>query len=162
MYIPFEEMPDTARVWVYQSNRKFSPEDLNYITERLTAFCNVWNTHGNLMPTSFDLPYEQFIVLAVDEAQLGASGCSIDSSVKVLKEIESELGLDLLDHGKVSFVNEGEVVNSKLPEVKNHIESGNLKEETPVFNPVVNRKVDLSEKWLIPAGDSWLKRYFIN
>jgi len=162
MYLPFNEMPDTARVWIYQSSRKFTPEEKHYIIQKIKDFCNKWNTHGILMPTSFELLYDQFIILAVDEADLGASGCSIDSSVRTLREIEQQLGVNLLDQGKISFINEGNVVISKLQEIKNYILAGNLVEETPVFNPLVNKKEDLTNNWLIPAKDSWLKKYFVN
>ena len=162
MYLPFQEMPDTARVWIYQSDRKFNPEELEFIKEKLAAFCDQWNTHGRLMPTSFDLQYDRIIILAVDEANLGASGCSIDSSVKVLRDIEQKLQVNLLDQGKVSFINEENIVTSKLQELKKHVETGNLKEETPVFNPLVSKKQDLSDSWLIPAKDSWLKKYFLH
>src|SRR5690606_30441109 len=162
MYLPFNEMPETARVWIYQSSRKLTPEEKNYILQKLKGFCNQWNTHGMLMPTSFELLYDQFIILAVDEAGLGASGCSIDSSVRTLREIEQQLDVNLLDQGKISFINEGNVVISKLQEIKNYIQAGNLREETPIFNPLVNKKEDLSNKWLIPAKDSWLKKYFVN
>lgn len=162
MYIPFERMPETARIWIYQSTRRFSTEEKEFVTERLTAFCNQWNTHGALIPSSFDIQYDQIIILSVDESRLGASGCSIDSSVRTLREIEQKLEVNLLDQGKVSFINKGNVVTSKFQEIKDYIQAGNLQEETPVFNPMVQKKEDLVENWLIPAKDSWLKKYFLN
>lgn len=162
MYLPFQEMPEAARIWIYQADRKFDAEEIAFIKEKLTSFCDQWNTHGASMPTSFDLQYDRIIILAVDEAGLGASGCSIDSSVRVLRDIEQQLNVNLLDQGKVSFINEDRVITSKLPELKNHVDSGNLHKETPVFNPLVNKKRDLSDKWLIPAKDSWLKKYFVH
>ncbi|MBD8488428.1 hypothetical protein IFO69_06680 [Echinicola sp. CAU 1574] len=162
MYLPFEEMPDSARVWVYQGNRKFNKEEIDLISSRLTAFCNQWNTHGNLMPTSFDIKYDQFIILSVDESQLGASGCSIDSSVQTLRELDQVLQANLLDQGKVSFVHQDEVTISSLGEIKEYIQSGALTSTTKVFNPVIQKKEDLNSKWIIPAGESWLNRYFNN
>jgi hypothetical protein len=162
MYIPFKEMPETARIWIYQSNRKLNKEEKEFLMGKLTAFCDQWNTHGALMPSSFDLLHDQFIILAVDESKLGASGCSIDSSVRTLREIEQRLGVNLLDQGKISFIEDGNVITSKLQEIKEYIHGGNLKEETPVFNPMINKKEDLSEKWLIPANESWLKKFFVN
>ena len=162
MYIPFEEMPNTARVWVYQSTRKFSPEEKELVAGKLSQFCRNWNTHGNSMPSSFDIQYEQIIILSVDESQLGASGCSIDSSVRTLREIEQQLDLNLLDQGKVSFIDHGNVITGKFQEIKDFIRSGNLTEDTTVFNPMVTRKEDLEKKWLIPARESWLNKYFVH
>lgn len=161
MYIPFEEMPNTARVWVYQSTRKFSPQEKELVVSKLSQFCRQWNTHGNSMPSSFNIQYDQIIILSVDESNLGASGCSIDSSVRTLREIEQQLDLNLLDQGKVSFIDRGNVITGKFQEIKDFIRSGNLTEDTHVFNPMVNRKQDLEEKWLIPARESWLNKYFV-
>ncbi|AWW30426.1 hypothetical protein DN752_09995 [Echinicola strongylocentroti] len=162
MYLPFETMPDTARVWIYQANRKFSNEEKDLITSRMTAFCDQWNTHGNRMPTSFDIKYDQFIILSVDESQLGASGCSIDSSVRTLRELDEVLQVNLLDQGKVSFINQDEITISSLGQIKEYIQDGQLTSSTKVFNTTVQRKEDLKDKWLIPASDSWLNRYFNN
>ncbi|WP_317048526.1 hypothetical protein [Echinicola strongylocentroti] len=155
-------MPDTARVWIYQANRKFSNEEKDLITSRMTAFCDQWNTHGNRMPTSFDIKYDQFIILSVDESQLGASGCSIDSSVRTLRELDEVLQVNLLDQGKVSFINQDEITISSLGQIKEYIQDGQLTSSTKVFNTTVQRKEDLKDKWLIPASDSWLNRYFNN
>lgn len=162
MYLSFQQMPETARIWIYQADRELSATEIKYVKERLVAFCEQWNTHGTSMPTSFDIQHNRMIILAVDEAQLGASGCSIDSSVRVLREIEQQLSISLLDQGKVSFINEGQIITSKLQELKKHIDAGNLRQETAVFNSLVNKKQDLSDRWLIPAKDSWLRKYFIH
>ncbi|WP_317130666.1 hypothetical protein [Echinicola soli] len=155
-------MPDSARVWIYQASRPFTQEEKELITSRMTAFCNQWNTHGNLMPTSFDIKYDQFIILSVDESKLGASGCSIDSSVRTLRELDEVLQVNLLDQGKISFVNQDEITISNLAKIKAFIQEGQLTETTKVFNPMIQRKEDLNSKWLIPASESWLSRYFSN
>ncbi|WP_143962675.1 hypothetical protein [Litoribacter populi] len=162
MYLPFDQMPEDARIWIYLSDRKFKPEEKEYIKNTLSAFCENWNTHGRKMPTSFDIKYDQFIILSVDQSQLGASGCSIDSSVRTLKEIESKLGVDLLNQGKVSYLEQEDVAISSLPKVKQEIHSGNIAKETLVFNPIMDRKQDLQQKWLLPAKESWLNRFFDN
>jgi hypothetical protein len=162
MYIPFEELPNTARVWIYQSTRKFTPQEKELVIGKLSQFCRQWNTHGNSMPSSFDIQYDQIIILSVDESNLGASGCSIDSSVRTLRDIEQQLDVNLLDQGKVSFIEQGKVITGKFQEIKDFIRSGNLREDTPVFNPMVYKKEDLGKNWLIPARESWLNKYFVH
>lgn len=160
MYLPFEDMPNEARIWVYQADRPFDEKEKTWIISKLVTFCNQWNTHGSLMPSSFDIKYDQFIILAVDESQLGASGCSIDSSVKILREIETELGINLLDSGKVSYMDDHGVKVAFLPEIRKHIHEGSLQAQSKIFNPGVNKIADLENQWLIPADNSWLKKYF--
>jgi hypothetical protein len=163
MYLPFDQMPAHSRIWVYKSDRKFTSEELPRIVAHLKTFCEQWNTHGQLMPTSFDIRFDQVIILAVDESQLGASGCSIDSSVRTLREIEQSLGVNLLDQGKVSFLSDQNSLKiCGLLDVKSKVAEGILQAETIVLNPVVQKKSELGEKWLIPAKDSWMNKFFMN
>jgi hypothetical protein len=160
MYIPFENMTATSRVWVYCAGRAFTEEEKTWMMAKLVAFCNQWNTHGNLLPTSFEIKYDQYIVLSVDESKMGASGCSIDSSVRVLREIEQHLKVDILDAGKIAYFTDDQVQVLKLHEVKSAINEGKLQADTLVFNPSISNKGELEGEWLIPAKESWLSRYF--
>lgn len=163
MYIPFEKMPDESRVWVYQADRKLNKAELAFVKEKLEKFCEQWNTHGSLMPTSFDIRFDQVVILAVDESHLGASGCSIDSSVRVLRGFEQEFGVNLLDQGKIGMLRgEEDLVVSQALGVKSKVAEGVLQANTTVLNPLVRKKSDLSNNWLIPAKDSWLNKFFMN
>lgn len=162
MYVPFDEMPKDARIWVYQADRPFDEQEKTWIISKLVAFCNQWNTHGAEMPSSFDLKFDQFIILSVDESQLGASGCSIDSSVRIMRELEVKLNINLLDSGKVAYL-EGENVRvAFLPDIKKHVVEGSLQSNSKMFNPSVSKIADLNDQWLIEANKSWLKKYFAN
>lgn len=162
MYIPFEQLPGHARVWVYQSNRTLNEKELEVIHQKLTRFCEGWNTHGNPMPTSFQILDSQILILAVDESNLGASGCSIDSSVRTLRELESLLGINLTDQGKVTVKNSAGQVNV-LPALglKSKVQAGELTLEQEVINPQVQSKADLHQLWQ-PVRNSWLNKYFPN
>jgi hypothetical protein len=162
MYVSFDSLPLHSRIWVYQSERAFSFEESELISSSLKQFCEGWNTHGNLMPTSFQILEEQFIVLGVDESGLGASGCSIDSSVRTLRQLENTLNINLTDQGKVSFKNnDGQVVVYPALGIKSRVLSGEIDQETLVLNPLVKIKKDLENVW-ISANDSWLNKYFPN
>ncbi|MCH6232732.1 hypothetical protein [Cognataquiflexum rubidum] len=163
MYKPFDQMPANARIWTYTSNRRLDKSELEILSSRLSAFCELWNTHGALMPTSFEIRFDQVIILAVDESQLGASGCSIDSSVRVLRDIENELDIDLLNQGKVSFIkSEGDLEVNPILGIKSKVTEGILQAETIVLNPVVKNKADLENNWKIKAKESWLNKFFEN
>jgi hypothetical protein len=163
MFKPFNQMPSHARIWTYTSNRKLNQKELELISAKLSTFCEQWNTHGALMPTSFEIMFDQVIILAVDESQLGASGCSIDSSVRLLRDIEAELDIDLLNQGKVTFFkSEGDLEVNPILGIKSKVMDGILQAETIVLNPVVQRKSDLDNNWKIRAKESWLNKFFEN
>ncbi|MGY6559365.1 MAG: hypothetical protein ACXIT9_08790 [Nitritalea sp.] len=163
MFIPFDTLSDEARIWVYEASRPFAPEEQSEIEARLHAFCQNWNTHGTPMSTSFQIRYGQVILLAAEEQAGQVSGCSIDSSVAVLREIEARFGLDLLNKGKVSYVkSEKEVEVLPLAEVKEAVAQERIQRHSFILNPTVTHKRELEQSWLQPAAESWLKRYFPN
>ena len=162
MYLPFEQMPEYSRVWVYQADHRFSDSEAQLVRERLSRFCEGWNTHGNHMPTSFELVENQILLLAVDESDLGASGCSIDSSVRILRELESLLDTNLTDQGKSSLKQPGGKM-TVIPAlgVKARVTAGKINLDTAVINPLIRTKADLKNMWQ-PVRNSWLNRYFPN
>lgn len=162
MYIPFDQLPAHSRVWIYQAERALTEKEIEIVNQRLTLFCEGWNTHGNGMPTSFEIIDKQILVLAVDESGLGASGCSIDSSVKVLRELESLIGVNLTDQGKVSVrTSSGDLKIFPALGLKSKVQTGELTLEQEVINPLIRTKADLQQLWQ-PVRNSWLNKYFPN
>jgi hypothetical protein len=114
------------------------------------------------MPTSFEILHEQLLVLAVDESQLGASGCSIDSSVRALRKLEDSLGLDLVDQGKITLKSsDGDLRVVSALGIKSKVEAGEISPALEVLQPNLQTKGDLQALWQ-PILKSWLSRYFPN
>ena len=112
--------------------------------------------------TSFRIDFNQFIVLAADESEHTASGCSIDSSVRVLKELEERLDLTLMDRNRVVFKKGEALLTLPLAEVKENFSNGILSEDTLTFNNLVKTKAELEREWLVPARQTWVRRYIPN
>jgi len=162
MYLPFDQLPDHARIWVYVSPRRFTPSEQEWIQSGLKDFCASWATHGKMMPTSFTILEEQLLVLAVDESQLGASGCSIDSSVRVLKEFEQKFQINLVDQGKLTLRDpSGQVRVLPALGIKSRIQGGEIALDQEVMLPTIQTKAELSDLWQ-PLSKSWLRAYFPN
>ncbi len=162
MYVDFHLLPDHSRIWLYQAEQAFSTAAKDVIASTLKNFCEGWNTHGKLMPTSFLIIDDQILILAVDESGLGASGCSIDSSVRVLRELEDSLGINLTDQGKVSYKTDpGTIRVTPALGVKSKVTTGEINRSTEVVNPQIRSKKELDQLW-IPASKSWLNKYFPN
>ena len=160
MYISFEMLSSNARVWVYQADRPLSEIEVSLIEKTAPAFLDAWATHGKPLKASFRLFHKQFLVIGVDEGHQAASGCSIDSSVAFVQALEQELDVSFMDRGKVAFVSEDKIFLEPIPQLKSSIASGRITEETRTFNNLVSNKQELEEKWLLPAKETWLKRYF--
>jgi hypothetical protein len=162
MFVPFESLPPTSRVWIFQADKPLTADQLPVAEARLRQFTDDWMVHGVPLPTSYTIRFGQFIVLAADETHQNTSGCSIDSSVRALKEVEALLGIELFDRNLVAFRPGKAVMVMPLNEVKQKFQQGILNAETPAFNNLVSTKREFEENWLVPAGKTWLKRYIPN
>lgn len=160
MYIPFENLPEESRIWIYQSSRKFSEAEVTDIEKDLVDFITNWAAHGTSLEASYQIKYNRFIILAVNQEVQQATGCSIDKSVEFIQQLEQKYEVDLLDKMNVAF-KQGEFVTYKtLLEFKKLAKDKSVSENTIVFNNLVNTIEEFKDGWEIPAAESWHSRFF--
>lgn len=160
MYIPFENLPEESRIWIYQSNRKFSDDEMAEIENDLKTFVENWAAHGTGLEASYLLKYNRFIILAVNQEVQQATGCSIDSSVAFIQNLEQKYSVDLLDKMNVTFKNGEHIAHKSLIDFKRMAKEKAVTQNTIVFNNLVNTIEEFNENWEVPAGDSWHSRFF--
>ena len=159
MLIPFENLPDTARIWVYQTNRAYTPAEKERITNGLQEFCSQWAAHGHPLQTSFQLLHNRFVILGVNQAFHAPSGCSIDSSVAVLRKFQETLNIDFFDRLKVGIYNNGNPEFISTAQLKDQLAAGRINGSTLVFNNVVQTLEEWKTQWVQPLEKTWLAKY---
>lgn len=159
MLIPFKDLPDSARIWIYQSNRKFTEEEIPVLTEELEKFIHQWTVHGADLSASFDIRYNRFIILGVDEDFAATSGCSIDSSIHFIQHLQEKFKVDLLDKMNVTFKQGDYIAYKELIDLKKMVKEKAVSSKTVVFNNLVNTKAELEDYWEVPLEESWHKRF---
>ena len=160
MYCDFDEMPKSSRVWVYQADRMLQPDEIDWLNKVARVFCEQWAAHGQDLRSSYRIFHDQFLVLAVDEAASLPSGCSIDSSVHLVTQAQRHLDVDFFDRMKVAFLENGKVVLESASNLKEKINLGEITRDMPTFNNLVSTIAELDERWTVPAGETWVKKYF--
>ena len=161
MFTEYKNLPNNSRVWIYQSNREFTDTEIEIISEKAIDFINQWTRHGDDLKGSFTIKYNQFLVLAVDESFNNVSGCSIDSSVRFVQQLENEFQLDLMNKMNVTFKDGDNINLLKLTDFQKFAKEQKITSETIVFNNMVNTKEDFENNWEIPANQSWHKRFLV-
>lgn len=160
MIIPFENLPLESKIWIYQSNRKFSDSELSEIEVDLQSFLENWSAHSVGLECSYQLKYNRFIILAVNQEVQEATGCSIDKSVQFIQNLEQKYKVDLLDKMNVTFKNGEHIAHKTLIDFKRMAKEKAVTENTIVFNNLVNSIEEYNESWEVPASDSWHSRFF--
>ncbi|WP_047414349.1 hypothetical protein [Cellulophaga sp. Hel_I_12] len=159
MLVDFASLPEESRVWIYQSSRSFSETELVEVNEAIKAFLQDWTAHGSDLNAGYELPYNRFIVIGLDQQRQGATGCSIDASVRFIQGLEKKYNIDLLDKMNVSY-KQGEFVAYKtLLDFKAMAKNKSVSKNTIVFNNLVTNKEEYLNHWEVPAEESWHNRF---
>jgi hypothetical protein len=159
--VRFEEIPETGRVWMFGADRPLSEQEEQALLEAVDAFLGSWAAHGTPLVCGRDWRHGRLLLIAVDEASVPPSGCSIDAMVHVLREMEQELGLSLVDNTPVWFLSEGEVQRVSRGEFKRLVAEGEVDRDTTVFDNTVTRIAEVrGGRWERPAADGWHGRAF--
>ena len=101
-YLP-EEFNLNSRVWIYQSSRRFLVTEALSMESLLEDFVNDWKSHGTPVKGYVNLLFGQFIIIMADETATGVSGCSTDSSVRLIKKIEELYKVNMFDRQTLAF-----------------------------------------------------------
>ncbi len=157
MFTPLHEMPAHSRVWIFQADRKLSQEETASIAGAAKDFTNEWTSHKEALKASFEIRYDHFLILMIDEKVLSAGGCSIDESTRFVKSLEKKFGLSFFDRLNLAYWSGGELKIVSRDEFEKKMEKGEINEETIVFNNLVQSKIDLDTKWEVPLKHSWHK-----
>lgn len=160
MLTSIDNMPESSRVWVYQANRDLTAPEQEQIQTAANQFFGQWAAHGSDLKSSYQILHDRFLVIMVDESMNVASGCSIDASVHFVQKIQQSLGVDFFDRAQVAFLEDNKVITETLTSIKPKVSEGVIDRSTLTFNNLVKSKGEMDEKWLVPAGETWLSRYF--
>ena len=151
----YKELPADSRVWIYQSSRKLSDAEVSEIRKYGQEFIQNWAAHGKELNAAIEVFYHRFIVLFADESQVSASGCSIDSSVRFIKQIQDAYQIDLFDRLNIAFRTHSDIDVLRMNDFQTALEKGQLNENTIVFNNLVETKEAFENKWETTIKESW-------
>ncbi|OHX65267.1 hypothetical protein [Flammeovirga pacifica] len=161
MYTSISNLSDSSRLWIYQSNRKFTSQESSVISQALKQFTDTWNAHGSDLQSSFEIVKDIFIVIAVDEESSAASGCSIDKCVGLIRKFEEEFSVSLFERTNVAYDDGNEVKTFPMNQAKSLINENTIQPDTKIFDNTVPNLGEYRKNWIKNADQSWLKRFFV-
>lgn len=161
MYVPYEELSESSKIWIYQSERALTDEEVIKISELLHNYTSTWQAHGADLKASFRIMYNHFVILAVDEDANAATGCSIDDSVRAMKTIQSHIDTNLFDRLSITYKDkDGRVKIVSKKDFREMIVTGEISRDTIVFNNMITKLGDYEKLWEVPMHKSWHANVF--
>ncbi len=156
-HIP-EGFDPSSRVWIYQASRLFTMGEAFEIEPMLENFVAQWNSHGVPVKGYANLFFGQFIILMADETSTGVSGCSTDSSVRLIKQIEEKFKVDMFNRQMLAVYAKEKIQLLPLAQLNYAIENGFITPDSLYFNNLVATKEQLLHGWIISMSKSWLSK----
>ena len=161
MLVPFKSLPKNSRIWIFPSSKEIDIHKKSKIKERLVKFISDWTSHNKNIQAGFQLPYNRFIVIALNQNLQNASGCSIDSLMNIIQIFEKEFDLILLDRMNVLYRDKNRKIEYlTLKDFVKMVKYKSINSSTTVFNNLVVNKEEYMDLWEVPAINSWHSRYF--
>lgn len=154
--VVYQDLPPSSRVWIYQSNRLLTAEETEQARRQAQQFVAQWQSHGKPVRAWADILHHLFLVFIVDEAYEAPSGCSIDSSVALVRDLGQALGVDWFDRMTFSYQTPDQQVAVAVREQFAELyANGTINDQTTVFNNLVQTKTDMEQTWRVPLAESW-------
>ena len=141
------ELIPESKVWIYTANRELSLSEQDAINTELLPFVSEWAAHGQGLLGKSIILKNRFVILAVDESNATASGCSIDTSVRFVKELGTKLNIDFFDRLQLYIEKDNRFNRVALSDLHQY-------GDWDVYNPMISTLKELRENWKIPVNSS--------
>ena len=152
------QLPDHSRVWVYQADRKLSPEEQHIILSKGKDFIATWAAHGNDLMAELSVFLDHFIIIILDEQVEAASGCSIDKSMKFILDMQKDLGINFTNRMISATWKDNSLQLFTFEEIKNALQKGSILSSTLVFDNTITNLKELKTSWLKQLKETWLRK----
>ena len=159
MFKPISELSEESKVWMFQANRFISVAEQHNITNDVTDFLNTWTAHNVDLLAASVILHDLLLVVAVEEAVAGASGCSIDKLFRFVKQLEGKYGIQFFDRMRVAYKLNENIAESSVSDFEKLIEENLVSESTLVLNTLLQDLKSVRQHLFIPLKKSWLTTY---
>ncbi|RYM33402.1 hypothetical protein ERX46_10705 [Brumimicrobium glaciale] len=143
----FTQFPDQSKVWLYQSDRALSKEEISKLENELTTFVEGWAAHGSKLWAGAKVLNPYFALVAVNDSLVPPSGCSVDASVHKMKDLGLEMGINFFDRMKVTIQEGEDLKQVHFSDLDNH-------QEALIFDPLITSLGELRAAWPRPIEES--------
>lgn len=162
MYTSPTTLADTSKIWIYQSDRELTTEEQTILNLELKNFISEWTSHNVALTGSFQVLHNRFMIIMIDESTISAGGCSLDKCIHFIKTMESRFNVNFLNRMLLAYKENNEIKTLSKSRFEDLLKSGQLNENTIVFNNLIEKKSDLLSNWEVPVKESWHKAMLNN
>lgn len=159
MILDLIALDNTSKVWIYQSDKEFSYDELDEAREDIFNFLNDWTAHSRDLSCYGNIFHRRFLAFFVDETNSSASGCSIDKSVKFVEYLGSKFGKDFFDRLTYAYMIDEEIYTIGHADLGDAYAAKSINDDTLFFDNLVKSKEEFLKYWIKPLKTSWHTKF---
>lgn len=157
MLVPFNSLPGNSRIWIFQSSRLITKSEKESFESSVSSFLESWTAHDATLKAGFEIFYDLFVVIGVDESFNNASGCSIDKQINFIKMLGEKTGIDFFNRLRIAWMQDDQLHQQQLSEFTASISRGEVTGDVIVFNNLVRTANEFKTSWKQPLQESWIQ-----
>lgn len=159
--VPFDALPDSARIWVFASDRELSGALADTLLAAVDEFLAGWHAHGVPLHAARDWRHDRFLAIGVDVTAENASGCSTDGLFRTLQQLQRQIGAQLVGGGRVFYRGRNDVIEmTTRDDFSARAKRHDIAPDTPVFDIGLTDAAAWRTRFEAPAGVSWTAGFF--
>lgn len=156
--IELNSLPDEARTWVFGISPNLDREGVALVKDEVDRFVTKWSSHGEEIVAATEVIGDGSFLLIAITAASETSGCSIDRMYGLLRQLETKLGVSIVDSDRVFYRDDAGAV-AAIPR-REFRSAATL--ATSVFDTTAERLGAIrSGAWERPAAESWHARLLV-
>jgi hypothetical protein len=159
MWIDFNDLPESARIWIYQPDQEIDAQKEAAIRSHARKFIDRWEAHGKPLESSVEIFHGRFVVIGVNENFNPVTGCSTDASVDFIRSLGVELQIDFFNRLNLPIMVDGSIELIPLQRFKKKDIPEEVTTDSITFDNLINQKGQLEESWKRPVSETWLAKY---
>ena len=159
MILDLIALDDSSKVWIYQSDKELTYDELDIAREEIFHFLTDWTSHSQDLTCYGNIFHRRFLAFFVDESNSYASGCSIDKSVEFVENLGNKIGKDFFDRMTYAYMQDEEIFTVHHNDLLNSYTEKTINDETLFFDNLVKTKGAFLKQWIKPLKQSWHTRF---
>jgi hypothetical protein len=151
--IDISQLPDESRIWIFGISPALDERKSSRLLSVVDSFLDDWSAHQQPIVSGRQIVHGMFLIIGVDQRS-ETSGCSIDRMFGLLRQLERELDVAILDPNRI-FCRDA---SGSVTSISRRTFTERGREDTVVFDILAERIGKIrGGQWEGPARNSWHK-----
>lgn len=161
MYVPFHELSDQSRLWIYPFDRTLDAAEASAVLEKVQNFLQSWEADGNPIQAGAEIRHHHFLLIAAEESVQKVSCCAYDRLTACIQKLEETFGIELLRRDRIVYRDGTGALCSTAhgADLRAHLQAKDITARTLLADNTLTQKGQLSTSWFLPANQTWIKPF---